>query len=408
MPVGSKIAISVILFRGKTHADGTHPIQLKYSINGVSKKKGIYKCLPKDWDDKTKRIKSKVTNSAYINSIITEKYSEYERELIKVMNGHTASDVLFEKENIVTLDSIILREIKRYKLNNKISAYNHWLGHRIELAEFTDTKKLNIDHIDINWFQRLALFLTTDRIVDGKKRRGNIGSTAQRKLKMYRRIVEKYSTQPLSDEVKTFRIPSKRSVKQKLTAAELKRIEDIILPEGQQISVVRNIFLLQVYLRGSRIGAILMAYSDQFKDGRYIAANGTGKNNVGSKLIPRAQQIVDKYYGKYERLFPIYSWQPNPKLTDFENEKSKQKKKEAATTIVNKYLKKLAVLANIDKPLTTHIARHTFARMAIDKINNPMVTMELLGHSSLAVHQVYLNDIRRDDLLDKANDEIFN
>jgi integrase/recombinase XerD len=54
------------------------------------------------------------------------------------------------------------------------------------------------------------------------------------------------------------------------------------------------------------------------------------------------------------------------------------------------------------------IARHTFARIAIDKINNPMVTMELLGNSSLAVHQQYLNDICKDDVLDAAADDIFN
>jgi len=64
-------------------------------------------------------------------------------------------------------------------------------------------------------------------------------------------------------------------------------------------------------------------------------------------------------------------------------------------------------MADIKKPLSSHIARHTFARMAIDKVKNPMVTMELLGHSSLSVHQAYLNDIRKDDQLDNAADEIF-
>lgn len=56
-------------------------------------------------------------------------------------------------------------------------------------------------------------------------------------------------------------------------------------------------------------------------------------------------------------------------------------------------------MAGIMKPVSSYIARHTFARMAIDKINNPMVTMERLGHSSPAVYQQYLNDIRKDDQL---------
>jgi len=82
--------------------------------------------------------------------------------------------------------------------------------------------------------------------------------------------------------------------------------------------------------------------------------------------------------------------------------------KESCTTIVNKYLKEIAKVTNIEKPLTTHIAKHTSPpRMAIDKIKNPMVTMELLGHSSLSIHQGYLNDIRKDDVLDQAVDDIF-
>jgi hypothetical protein len=44
--------------------------------------------------------------------------------------------------------------------------------------------------------------------------------------------------------------------------------------------------------------------------------------------------------------------------------------------------------------------------MAIDKIKNPMVTMELFGAHKRAVHQQYLNDIRNEELLDKAADDI--
>lgn len=402
------IKLNIVLFKGKKHADDTHPIQLQYEVNGIPKRKTIHKCLEKDWDKKAKRVKSKAVNSVYINSLISEKYAEAERELIKVMNGQEPSGQFFKMEPFISLDSVIELELQRFKAEKKISPHSHLLGYQIQLNQFTDIKKLNILHMDLAWYEKFATFLSLELVKDGKVvKKPNIGSTAQKKVKTIRRMVEKHSKVKSSEDVKSFKVPSKKSVKQKLSPDELKRIEDLELPTDQQISVVRDLFLLQVYLRGSRVGALLMAYSDQFKDGRYVAANGTGKNNVGSKLIPRAQQIVDKYYGKYERLFPIYTWQPNPKLSDFDNEKSKQKKKEASTSIVNKYLRKLAVLAEIDKPISSHIARHTFARMAINKINNPMVTMELLGHKSLAVHQDYLNDIRRDDMLDQANDDIF-
>lgn len=63
----------------------------------------------------------------------------------------------------------------------------------------------------------------------------------------------------------------------------------------------------------------------------------------------------------------------------------------------------------ITKPLSSRMARRTFAKikMAIDKINNPMITMELLGHTSLAIHQQYLKNLRQEEILDDAADDIF-
>jgi len=132
-----------------------------------------------------------------------------------------------------------------------------------------------------------------------------------------------------------------------------------------------------------------------------------GKNIVGCKLIPKAQKIIDKYYGKHDRLFPFFKLKIDPKWSEFELRYRTMKQKECATAKINRYVKIVAEKAGIDKHISSHIARHTFARMAIDKVNNPMLSMDLLGHKSLAVHQAYLNDIRKDDILDAAADDIF-
>ncbi|MBB6109694.1 Site-specific recombinase XerD [Mucilaginibacter lappiensis] len=401
------INLKVRLFKGKTHADGTHPIQLQFYLNGKVKKKGIYSCQESDWDYNKNRVKSKVPNSAYINNLISEKYTEYERELIKVINGESPAN-FFEENKELTLDFVLQQELIRYKKEVKPMTESRVKGYRNELYHYFDSENTLIKDINLRWFERYAAFLTNDLLIDGKLiRPGNIGTTSQKKIKDVRRVIEKWSSSPLTDDVKKFRIPTKKPMKQKLTASELHSIESLVLKEGSILAVSRDIFLMQVYLRGCRIGALLQAYSSQFKDGRYTADNTTGKNNVDSKLIPKAQQIVNKYKGKSQRLFPLFNLTHDPKLSEFDNQRRTFKHKQSCTTIVNKNLKEVATKAGINKPLSSHIARHTFARMAIDKINNPMVTMELLGHSSLAVHQQYLNDIRKEDVLDQAADEIF-
>jgi len=152
---------------------------------------------------------------------------------------------------------------------------------------------------------------------------------------------------------------------------------------------------------------LLQAKCSQFNEGIFQYKDDKTGQNFSIKIIPKAQAIVDRYLSESEYLFPFFKWKYNPKISDFDNKVRRLKEKESCTSVVNKYLKMIATMAEIQKPLSSHIARHTFARMAIDKINNPMVTMELLGHSSLAVHQQYLNDLRKDEELDRAADDIF-
>lgn len=56
----------------------------------------------------------------------------------------------------------------------------------------------------------------------------------------------------------------------------------------------------------------------------------------------------------------------------------------------NAYLKEVADLCGINKKLTTHTARHTFATTVLLMNDVPMETaMELLGHTDIRTTQIY-------------------
>jgi len=377
-------------------------------MNRKPTKKVIHKCYAKDWDFKTNRIKNKVKNSAHTNNFLSEEFNKAEKKLYEVRQGNATVSTILQDKEVITLHDALQSEMNRFKKEKKTGAYKRYEGYQKQLAEHFGSKELDIRKVNLNWYQDLAVFLANEIREDGKVvKKKNNGSVVQLKIKVFRRLIETYSGTSPTQDIKKFKVTSNKPVKQKLNALELLRIEQLDLSNNPHLEAVRDLFLLQVYLRGARVGSILMAYPHQFKDGRYTALNSDGKKNVSAKLIPKAQAIVDKYIGKHERLFPLYEWQPNPKATDFENKRRMIKKKEASTTIVNKLLKRIAKLAEIDKPLSSHIARHTYARMAINKVSNPMQSMELLGHSTLAIHQGYLADIRKDDELDDLNDDIF-
>jgi integrase/recombinase XerD len=60
--------------------------------------------------------------------------------------------------------------------------------------------------------------------------------------------------------------------------------------------------------------------------------------------------------------------------------------------LINKYLKKIANKAEINKKISFHISRHSFAKIAKDKgVDNSHLKM-LLGHSNIKVKEVYMGN----------------
>ena len=75
------------------------------------------------------------------------------------------------------------------------------------------------------------------------------------------------------------------------------------------------------------------------------------------------------------------------------------------TSLVNKNLKSIAGKAKISKKITFHVARHTFATIALKKGIRIEYVSKLLGHANLKETQVYAKIINEE--LDKAMD-VFN
>lgn len=60
-------------------------------------------------------------------------------------------------------------------------------------------------------------------------------------------------------------------------------------------------------------------------------------------------------------------------------------------SLLNKYLGKLAALAGIEKKISMHIARHSFANIARQKKANVYDISKALGHTSLKITETYLS-----------------
>lgn len=170
---------------------------------------------------------------------------------------------------------------------------------------------------------------------------------------------------------------SKGGLGKYLTIEEFRRLENlhVIIPHLEK---VRDLFVFQTYT--------CLSYTDLMKfdanliykvEGQpvYTAKRKKNGQEFTFLILPKAMKILEKY----DKKLPVIS---NVKY--------------------NEYLKALALMGGIDKPISSHWARHTGATMLLNEGGLDMeVVAKVLGHSSTKItRQVYAKML--DDTIVKA------
>ena len=121
------------------------------------------------------------------------------------------------------------------------------------------------------------------------------------------------------------------------------------------------------------------------------------KSNFTIKILPPVQEIL-KYYQESsigtKYVFPILL-KDNLEPTQLENRKHKTLQR------YNKELKEIANVLEIDKPLSSYVARHSFANCLKQKGVATDIISESMGHKNLSVTQLYLKELSN-SVLDEA------
>jgi len=143
-----------------------------------------------------------------------------------------------------------------------------------------------------------------------------------------------------------------------------------------RLAVIRDVFVFCSHTGLSFIDIKNLQYSDLkvMPSGRTWIEKPRQKTKVIYQvpLMPEAKALVEKYRHYPEKndpslVFPVLS---NQKM--------------------NAYLKEIATLCDIEKDLTTHVARHTFATtIALNNGITKDVIAKMLGHSTTKETDLY-------------------
>lgn len=119
---------------------------------------------------------------------------------------------------------------------------------------------------------------------------------------------------------------------------------------------------------------------------------------IDVKVTREMQDIIDSFVHEVKGspfLFPIIR----------DSNKSHRLQYENALHAQNDRLKKLAAMVGVEKPVTTHVARHSWATIAKYQDIPLRVISECLGHSSERTTRIYLDSLNN-SVLDEANELI--
>ncbi len=193
------------------------------------------------------------------------------------------------------------------------------------------------------------------------------------------------------------------TTKDKLDEDEIGKLIVLELEEGSLLWHTRNCFLFSFYCAGIRAGDLLQLRWRNVENNRLVYRMGKNHKERNLKLVPQALAILNEYRTEESKLgdyiFPFLSNKSPYAQAETQEQRDTMtvKLKEALfediskqNAVLNKYLKQLAEKAEIDKHISFHVSRHSFAKLAKDKGTSSAVVQGLLAHSSLKTTEGYM------------------
>jgi integrase len=311
-----------------------------------------------------------------------------------------------------------IQEVSASKFQNKqIRTAEKYSVLMRKLKAFKKNKPLPIEELTSGFLKDFSLFLS---------KQGAHPNYIHVNLKALKTIIQKEAIRtdkilpPEKNPFLSFEMPKViPSGKQKLELAEIERIQKLELAESDSLFHIRNAFLFSLFNAGIRIGDLLQLKWANIKEGRLDYSMGKTGKIRSIKLLPPALEILNQYQSSREKdsdfIFPFldnkaeYSKLISPE--DFQKASPELlaflfKKIESRISLCNAGLKVIAMKAKIKKKISSHVARHSFAEMARKKKISVYDIMQMLGHSSISITQMYLKSLDLESM-DSAMESVF-
>ncbi len=358
-----------------------------------------------DWDAAKQQIKRRNPRNGQLNALIRSSLNEMQDIIYQLQKDKayfTASDIVHSYRNKPVFkkaeNSVITTYLQDYVDRNPDSLKKSTLlTYGIFINCFSVFKpNLTFDKLELNLVKEYDKYLRRKKLAV---------NTISNRMKILRKTIGLAIQDGLlkNNPMLGYKRRRKEGNIEYLTKEEIELIEGYKASTPQKQKVI-DLFLFRSYC-GLRVSDQLTLKNSNVKevDGDIYLDLEMNKvrTRVSFKLTDKAKGIFEKYNNpKAKYLFEVLN-----ENKDLDNETVLLREINKKTSYFNKVTKEMAEILEINKTVTSHVARHSYATISLS-ISIPIeVVSNLLGHKSIKETQIYAKvlDTNKDKAIDLWN-----
>ena len=282
------------------------------------------------------------------------------------------------------------KRLEKLRAESRYSCYRNTRATLRKLSLFVKGRPLPAGRVTPELVDAFRRWLTYER--------GNSHNTATENIKILAALLDEAGVKENPCRVRP--LGREETSRCFLLEEELSRMMALRIKPGSEMEVARDLFFVECRT-GLRISDLLQLRWDEY-DGTYL------RIRMQKTRRPVLVPVTDGVKAVLERYRTLFSGQEPYVFPMLQHEEdagdtfSHAKALVSATGRVNQCIKRVAKRAGVQKTVSTHVGRHTFATSLLSKGASIYDVKELLGHRDVKVTQVYahLVDRRKQELVE--------
>ena len=399
-------AVSVILYKSKILANGEHPIVLRVTKNKQRKHISLgISCAADLWDFDEQCPKRKHPNRNLIEKIINTKKIEYNDEILELNSigkDYTAESLATNLEKpfkLTTVFSYYDEIVERLKMAHKIGNANSYRDSKNSLKGFTKSKNLLFSDIDIRFLNQYETYLRGKNLADT-----SIAAYMRSLRALYNKAINEDIVKRDYYPFNKFKISKFKMQTQKrsITKDDVKKILELDLSKDPKLLEARSYFVFSYLGNGINFNDMAKIRWRAIVNDRVYYTRSKTSNVLNFSLNAVSKEIIEffkpfTFNDEDDYIFTILNKEIHKTPTQIKDRIKKVLKR------TNKLLKEIGEKAGLEIPLTTYVARHTYADTLRKNGTDIQIISQALGHQELATTRIYLRSFANEEI-DKANE----